>query len=173
MVSIRSLAAADDRSSFRSGNEDLDRFFRKYAALNQFVHHLGTTYVAVEGGRIVGFVTVAPATVQREDFPSTRARRLPQYPLPALRLARLAVEMDFQGRGIGTGLLKYAFSLSLEMSARVGCIGVLVDAKPAAVRFYAQFGFEVRVAAAGQSGERPEPVLMFLALDRIRDAIGK
>jgi GNAT superfamily N-acetyltransferase len=171
MVSIRILTPADDRSKFDSGNEDLNRFFRKYAALNQFVLHIGATYVAVEHERILGFTTVAPATIQADDFPSTRTKKFPQYPLPALRLARLAVLKQAHGKGIGTGLLRYAFSLALEMSAKVGCVGVLVDAKPTAVGFYTGFGFEVREAAAGMSLGHPEPVLMFLSLDKLRAAI--
>src|SRR5574341_17042 len=108
MASIRILSVDDDRSAFRSGNEDLDRFFRKYAALNQFTHHLGVTYVAVEGGKIVRYSTLAPASIQGADFPSTRSQKLPQYPLPSLRLARLAVARELQGKGIGTGLLRHA-----------------------------------------------------------------
>jgi hypothetical protein len=45
---------------FRSGDVDLDRFLERYAGQNQFRHHVGTTYVAVETGRIIGYVTVAP-----------------------------------------------------------------------------------------------------------------
>lgn len=171
MVSIRALSADDDRRSFRSGNEDLDRFFRKYASLNQFAHHLGVTYVAVEQNRILGFATVAPATIQGEDFPSTRVRKLPHYPLPCLRLARLAVQQEAQGKGIGTGLLRFVFSLALEMSVQVGCIGVLVDAKPSAVSYYAEFGFEAYDATFGQSEERPEPAVLFLPLDKIQEAM--
>lgn len=173
MASIRLLSPGDDRASFRSGNDELDRFFRKYAAVNQFDHHLGITYVAVEGERVVGYATVASTAIRGDDFPSSRARRLPRYPLPALRLARLAVEKRHHGKGIGTGLLRYVFSLALEMSVRLGCIGVVVDAKATAVAWYEAFGFEKLLSLMGQSGERPEPILMFLPLDRVRDAIGE
>ncbi len=172
MASIRALSATDDRATFRSGNEDLDRFFRRFAAVNQFSHHLGVTYVAVEGEQILGFATVASATLSAEDFAATRTRGLPQYPLPALRLARLAVREGCQGKGIGTALLRYVFTLAQEMSTRVGCVGVLVDAKPSAAAYYEGFGFERRIAIAGQSADRPEPVIMFLPLDRVRSAIG-
>ena len=37
-----------DRTSFRSGDADLDRFFHQFARQHQFRHHLGVTYVAVE-----------------------------------------------------------------------------------------------------------------------------
>lgn len=172
MVSIRLLSPDDDRRTFESGNEDLDRFFRKYAALNQYVHHLGVTYVVVDRARILGFATIAPASIQGNHFSSTKAKKLPQYPLPALRLARLAVQKEMHGKGVGASLLRFVFSLALEMSAKLGCVGVLVDAKPTAVTYYEGFGFEKRIAAAGQSLDRPEPAVMFLSLDKIREAIG-
>jgi len=55
-IAVRKLRPEDDRAGFRSGDVDLDRFFHKYAGQNQFRHHIGTTYVAIDGGRILGFV---------------------------------------------------------------------------------------------------------------------
>ena len=59
-MEIRRLRPDDDRSRFRSGEHDLDRFFRAYAGQNQFRHHFGVTYVAVDDGDVLGFLTVAP-----------------------------------------------------------------------------------------------------------------
>jgi len=170
MASIRKLRADDDRSSFTSGDEDLDRFFRKYAAKNQIDLYIGTTYVFEEAGRIQGFATVAAATIQAEDFPSARARSLPRYPLPALRLARLAVDKARRDRGVGTNLLRYVFALALEMSQRIGCVGVVVDAKPSAAEFYSQFGFRPSQVVRGQVFARPELTPMILSIDDIRHA---
>jgi len=47
-ITVRRLEPEDDRTNFRSGNVDLDRFFARYAGQNQFRHHIGTTYVAVD-----------------------------------------------------------------------------------------------------------------------------
>ena len=58
-VVVRVLDPSDDRSHFRSGNIDLDRFFQRYAGQNQFRHHIGTTWVAVRGGSLLGFATVS------------------------------------------------------------------------------------------------------------------
>ena len=171
MASIRALREADDTASFSSSNAHLDRFFRRYAAKNQFVEHIGTTYVAFEGETIVGYATVAPASILGEDFPATRARRLPKYPLPALRLGRLAIERSFQKKGIGSLLLRYVFALAIEMSRTLGCAGVLVDAKPEAVAYYGKFGFETMDAVEGQVPDRPEPTAMFLHIETIKTAI--
>ena len=169
MVSIRALREDDPRSGFRSGNEDLDRFFHRHAASNQFIEHIGSTYVAVdERGTLLGFVTLAAATISADAFPSTRKRRLPSYPLPALRLARLAVALEAQERGIGTLLIRYVFAQALEQANRTGCVGVLVDAKPDAVPFYEKYGFIAVDAVEGRSEARPAPTPMFLATRAIR-----
>ena len=92
MFEIRILKPSDDRTSFRSGNTDLDRFFASYAGQNQFRHHIGTTYVAVEDDLIKGFVTVSASHIEIDQIPDSWKKRLPGYPLPVLRLARLAVD---------------------------------------------------------------------------------
>jgi GNAT superfamily N-acetyltransferase len=166
-LEIRRLLREDDRSAFRSGNIELDRFFQRYAGQNQFRHHIGTTYVAVDDGVIVGFATVAPSEIVAEGLPTSQRKRLPQYPLPVLRLARLAVDEQAQGRGIGSSLLRAIFVLAHRMADEFGCIGIVVDAKPEAVPFYKKLGFIDLEARAGHLGDRPEPQPLFLELGAI------
>jgi GNAT superfamily N-acetyltransferase len=167
MIKVRKLEPTDDRSDFRSGNPDLDRFFIHYAGQNQFRHHIGTTYIAVEGDRILGFVTVAPSQIEIDDLPRARRKRLPRYPLPVLRLARLAVDERARGQGIGRLLLRSVFVLAREMASSLGCIGVVADAKPEAMDFYKQYGFEPLEVLQGALGDRPEPVSLFLPLSAV------
>lgn len=166
-LQVRRLEPGDDRASFRSGNIELDRFFSRYAGQNQFRHHIGTTYVAVEGGAILGFATVAPSELTTSRLPAARRKRLPHYPLPVLRLARLAVDERATGRGVGSTLLRAVLVLTQQMAATFGCAGVLVDAKPEAVAFYAKLGFLALAVESGQLGDRPEPLPMFLELGAI------
>lgn len=166
-VVIRALASRDDRSKFRSGNIDLDRFFQRFAGQNQFRHHIGATYVAVDGTTILGFATVAAASLETSVLPAAQRRRLPAYPLPVLRLARLAVDDRARGLGVGQALLRFCFSLAHDMARRLGCVGVVVDAKADAVGFYAKYGFFPLEMEAGQLRDRPEPAPMFLELGSI------
>src|SRR6266704_1215611 len=170
-MEIRALRESDDRGGFRSGDEDLDRFLHKYAVQNQFRHHIGTTYVALEKGRIVGYATVAPGHLEVEDLPLARRAKFPRYPLPILRLARLAVDQSMRGRGLGKRLLRFILHLSLRMAADFGCTGVVVDARPDAVPFYEQFGFEPLDVVEGQSQARPAATAVFLPLREIAAAI--
>ena len=169
---MRRLETQDERSGFRSGNIDLDRFFQRYAGQNQFRHHIGTTYVAVQGETITGFVTVASGKMVAEKLPKPLRRTLPSYPLPILRIARLAVDERFQGLGLGKLLLSAMLRLALEMRDRVGCVGVVVDAKPEAVDFYSSLGFALMGLDRGGLGDRPEPMAMFLPIRQIAAAIG-
>jgi GNAT superfamily N-acetyltransferase len=166
-VVLRPLAPSDDRAIFRSGDADLDRFFHRYAGQNQFRHHLGTTWVAIHDGRIVGFATVSPAHLEVGALPEELRRRLPAYPLPVLRLARLAVDEARRGTGLGRVLLRAVFTLAWRMADEFGCVGVVVDAKADAVSFYERLGFCRIAHTKGALGDRPEPTAMFLELGAI------
>ena len=166
-IAVRKLRPDDDRSTFDSGDPDLDRFFKRFAGQSQFKHYVGTTYVAEEAGLLLGFVTVSAAQVEIRDVQPAKQGRLPRYPLPVLRLARLAVDKKAQGRGVGLTLLKAVFVMARAMAGDFGCIGVVVDAKPQAITFYKRYGFTALEVVQGHLGDRPEPLPMFLEIGAI------
>jgi len=170
-VLVRALTESDDRSRFHSANDALDLFFHRYAAQNQFRHHIGVTYVAVEGAteqepeELLGFVTVTSATLAADDLPSGKS--MPPYPIPALRIARIATDERHRGPGVALALMRFSFELARRQRDEVGCAGVLVDSKPEAVEFYERFGFVVVEALTGQILEAPRAVSMYLPLGSI------
>jgi GNAT superfamily N-acetyltransferase len=173
VVEIRPLAKDDDRTGFCCGQSDLDRFFEYYAGQNQFKLHLAVTYVAVLEGRVVGFATVASSSVERATIPSARLRkRLPSYPLPVLRLARLGVDLRARGVGIGTALLRHVLGLALDQRDRSGCVGVVVDVKEDAAAFYGRLGFEA-LPHVREGLLASEPLPMFLPIDTVLQATGE
>lgn len=169
-MEIRPLLPTDERASFQSGDEALDRFFHRYAGQNQFRHHIGVTYVAVDAGRVLGFATVAPRHIEIDDLPERERRKLPRYPVPVLGLARLAVDGSARGLGVGAQLLRFVLELALDMAGRVGCAGVVVDAKPGAVEFYGKYGFTAFDLIEGESEARPRPTPMWLPIAAVKSA---
>ena len=165
MIEIRLLLAGDDRTRFDSGDRFLDVYFQRYAGQNQFRHRIGATYVAIDSGSICGFVTIAPGEVHVENLPPGDKARVPRYPIPVLRIARLAVGRSHAGRRIGEALLGYALGLALTTSREVGCAGVLVDAKPKAVGFYEKYGFRRMDVVEGEAAGGP--VTLFLSIHAI------
>ena len=119
---------------------------------------------------MLGFATVAPGHLEIDALPVAARKKLPKYPLPVLRLARLAVDRSFQSQGVGRQLLRYVLRLALEMDEKFGCAGVVVDAKPGALDYYAEYGFVALDIVEGQSEARPRPTPMFLSIRKIRGA---
>jgi GNAT superfamily N-acetyltransferase len=169
-LEIRPLRPDDDRGGFSCGQPDLDRFFHHYAGQNQFKLHLAVTYVAVAEGRLTGFATVSVGNLERRTLPSARMRRrLPGYPLPVLRLARLAVDQRAKGLGVGRALLRHVLGLALVQRDSLGCVGVVTDAKPEALAFYARYGFEP-LEGVREGALHGGPTPLFLPLGAVDEA---
>lgn len=132
-----------DRSGFECGVPELDLYLQQRAAQ----HHrdgIATTHVLIEDDvptRILGYYTLAAAQLSLDDLAPGDRRRLPRYPVPAARLARLAVARSEQGHGLGEALLQDAVQRCLQLRAELGVRVLLVDAKDErAAAFYASFG---------------------------------
>ena len=132
------------RDDFDCGTESLDDFLKRYA-LQNLKKNISVTIVAVSEEnpkKILGYYSVSMAQVDFEDLPADLAKSIPRYPVPAMRIGRLAVDRAAQGTGLGGGLLRHALYRALELSREVGTCIVLVDAiDENAKRFYEKYGF--------------------------------
>jgi ribosomal protein S18 acetylase RimI-like enzyme len=139
---VRLLGDAHDVSEFRCGNAQLDEWLRDHARPST---RQGTrTYVLVEdgGAKVVGYFAVAPHLIQREATPKKLGRGAPRQ-IPAILLAKLAIDRRFQGRGLGSELLVLALEHIVSAARVAGGKVVVVDAiDEAAARFYRGHDFE-------------------------------
>jgi GNAT superfamily N-acetyltransferase len=96
-----------------------------------------------EQARVVGYHAIAAASVSQEEA-TTRARKgMPKHPIPAVLLARLAVDQSVSGRGLGAALLRDAMVRTISVSEELGIRVLLVHALGENARaFYERFGFE-------------------------------
>jgi GNAT superfamily N-acetyltransferase len=140
VLRIELLDGHAGRDRFDCGETTLNQFLSRQAGQQQR-KDFGKTYLALaEEGGIAGFVTLSVEQVATIDLPAQR--KLPRYPVPILRIGRLAVDKCFQGRGIGRDLLAFALHLALDFSERVGLYAVVVEAKDErAAAFYRRLGF--------------------------------
>ncbi|MDD5389325.1 MAG: GNAT family N-acetyltransferase [Gallionellaceae bacterium] len=142
MARIELLNARHCRDGFDCGEPALNDFLLRLAGQQQR-RGFGKTYVAVSeaGANVLGFVTVSAGQVATDQRPAHL--KLPRYPVPMLRIGRLAVSRSHQGHGIGQDLLAFALNLALEFSRSVGLYAVVVDAKHEKARaLYAGLGFQ-------------------------------
>ena len=118
-------------------------------------------------GSVVGFVTVASCSIELAGVPKKLAKRLPSYPIPSLRVARMAVAEGLQRSGVGALLMKAVFVIAHDQARKSGCAFVVVDAKPGAETYYKRWGFEALPVEAGELESKPTPRPMFLELGAI------
>lgn len=128
------LTGAHDRTAFESGAAELDEWLKKYSWQNQRANN-ATTYVSAVAGRVVGYYAVTVAGYERSATPAAIAKRAP-HPVPCFLLARLAIDREWQGRGLGWGLLRDAMHRVLALSQSVAAPALLVHARDDAARAF-------------------------------------
>jgi GNAT superfamily N-acetyltransferase len=131
-----------DRAAFDCGDAALNEFLLRYARQS---HDLGAakTFLAIDDASkaIVGFYSLAPASLAYERTPNVARRGLARHEVAGFRLARIAVHLAAQGRGLGGQLLLAAGRRCLAVAAEVGGTILLIDAKNnRAAAWYASYG---------------------------------
>ena len=118
--------------------------------------------LADDGVTVAGFVSVSAGQAGAPSFPA--GVKLPRYPVPVLRIGRLAVDRRAQGQRLGRELVRFALNLAPELAGRVGIHALVVDAKNAAARdFCERLGF---------ISFRDAPLSLFLPVATLRLAAG-
>lgn len=132
------------KENFDCGVPELNDYLKKYARQNH-IRGMATTFVAIPqdgDGRVSGYYSSSMGEIKRELLPEQYRRRLPRYPVPAMRIGKLAVDRAMQGRGLGEKLLVDALNKAVRLSADVGVFAVTVDAlNERAKEFYVRYGF--------------------------------
>ncbi|MEX2108684.1 MAG: GNAT family N-acetyltransferase [Solirubrobacterales bacterium] len=103
------------------------------------------TYVVLdtEQDRVVGYHALTVASIEHSEATERAQKGMPKHPIPAMLLARLAVDKTVQGKGIGAFLLKDAMNRALSVAEQAGIRLMLVHAiNDEARAFYEHFGFE-------------------------------
>lgn len=137
----RPIREDDSVEDFRSGNEPLDLWLRARAKRNE-VEGASRTYVVVHDRRVIAYYSLATAAVPHAGATGRLRRNMPD-PIPAILLARLAVDAVFQRRQLGANLLRDAIRRTLAAAEIAGVRVLLVHAADeAARRFYEHHGFE-------------------------------
>lgn len=168
-VLIRRLEEFDQVEAFDCGDDPLNNYLKRHAWANQQKSSIGVTYVAIDEGAprtVLGYFTLATASVPRDAFPRKYVRGLPPYDLPLILLARLAVDRRFSGKGLGHALISEAFKIALRVADDVGCRCIITDAYRERTDWYARYGFIPLEGAAATGPQR-----MFLDIRTLRLAL--
>ncbi len=138
---IEKLHRTHNVEQFACGQPELDRFLIRHALQAQ-QSNSSQTYVAVNGNEVAGFYTIVAGEIQHALAPERVVKGMARHPIQLLVLARLAVHVNAQGRGIGSGLLLDALGRTLQVAEVIGVRALAVHAKDEqAVAFCRHFGF--------------------------------
>ena len=136
---IEKLQRAHAVDALTCGQPELDRFLIRHALQAQQMNS-SQTYVGLSGLTVIGYCTVVAGEARHVEAPERVIKGMPRYPIPLLVLARLAVHSDWQGRGIGAGLLLDALGRTLQVADMVGIRALAVHVKDdTAAAFYRHF----------------------------------
>jgi predicted GNAT family N-acyltransferase len=134
-----------NRDNFRCGKHLLDNYFWTQAK-QDVKRKLSACFVLVEKetGKISGYYTLSSCSISNDLIPVTFKKRLPKsyQSIPTVLLGRLAIDKDFQGKGVGKLLLIDSLKRCYETSKSIGTFAVIVDPlDKEAENFYAKYGF--------------------------------
>ncbi len=126
---------------FDCGSDALNRYLVRYALENQQAG-ASQTYLALSGEEVAGYYTLVVGQVDYVEAPERLKKGLERHPVPIMLLARLAVAIPWQGKGVGSGLLKDAMLRTLQAADIAGIRAFAVHAKDEAAKaFYEHFDF--------------------------------
>lgn len=134
------LNSSHQIEGFDSGNSQLDEWLKRRALKNE-MEGASRTYVLCAGETVIAYYCLANGAVVQASAPGRIRRNMPD-PIPVMVIGRLAVDRNWQGKGIGRALLRDAILRTLQAAEIAGIRAILVQAiSEEAKQFYEKCGF--------------------------------
>ena len=141
-VTIVSFSKRFSRNEFCSGVDEMDEWLKTQASQHERTGNARTFLAIVDGDRVAGYYTLTAYRLELDEAELAFGAGRRRYAVPAVLLARLAVDAGWQGRGLGSVLLSHAFRQVADVSHRVGIEIMVVQAiDDTAATFYEYAGF--------------------------------
>ena len=136
------LAAGHRLDEFDCGKPALTDWLLRYARQAQGSGS-ARTFVVCHGERVAGYYSLTVGQIDTMEASERVRKGMGQYPIPLVILARLAVDLDYQGQGAGFSLLQDAIHRAVAVAEHAGIRAMLTHPLDAdAGAFYRRFGFE-------------------------------
>lgn len=136
-----SLDAQHRLDNFDCGKPSLNEWLIRHARQAQGSGS-AKTFIVADNDRVVGYFSLTVGQVDTLEAPERIRKGMGQYPIPVVILARLAVSIQDQGKGVGFGMLQDAIRRTLLIAEQAGIRAMLthpIDEE--ASNFYTRFGF--------------------------------
>jgi len=125
---------------FDCGIPTLNEWLKKRALKNE-KEGASRTYVSCEDDKVIAYYAIATGAIRQKDANGHIRRNMPD-PIPVIILGRLAVDITWQGQGLGSDMLSDAIKRTLQAANIVGTRAFIVHAlSDEAKQFYEKHGF--------------------------------
>lgn len=147
--------------SFVCGNDELDNWLKNRALKNEN-RNASRTFVVCQNNQVIAYYSLVVGGVDHIESPSKLRRNMPN-PIPIMLLGRLAIDLEFQGKGFGQALLKDAILRTVAISDQAAIKAIMVHAIDIEAKaFYEKAGFY-------QSPSNP--MTLFLGIKEVENGI--
>lgn len=154
-LSLIRLTKYHDLSNFKCSDDDLDDFL-KNDALKYQEQCLAVTYVCIFNEQIVGYMTLCSDSVKFNiDEANQMYKGIKLKDVPAIKLARLAVHIDYHKNGVGKYLVLRCLLMARDVKGQIGVRIVTVEAKGGSVDYYKKLGFRELQKYSGKHRQHP------------------
>ena len=142
VLRIEPIVKAHNRKAFTCKKSELADYLKQHARQND-EKNITKSFVAVDDNKTVhGYYSLNTASIEFDELPEGYIKNIPKYPIPAALIAKLAVDKNAEGQGLGSRLLIDALQRILSTSEQLAIKVVLVDAiDEEAKNYYLHFGF--------------------------------
>ncbi|KNY10808.1 hypothetical protein AKG11_33015 [Shinella sp. SUS2] len=159
-VELKLVEPSDRVTGLSLGGEEfipLKTFIQKKAKDYQ-ANSFARTYGLFDEAKIIGYITLICGEIltktPQELIPPDQAYDYKTF--PSVKIARLAVDTRYRGRGLGEQLVAFSVGIVRDAIApNVGCRFIVVDAKKSAIKFYEKIGFTLLDTPANKASEQP------------------
>ncbi len=170
---FRPIKEGDRINKFEIAREDDGlRAFLKKSALKFSSSNIAKTYVAIrkdepEPAIVRSYISILLSEIKKEYAATEDCPEANRYNFPAVKIARLATDRNFEGMGLGSNLIALVAGLvQTHVMPHAGCRFLILDANRAKIDFYKKRGFVLVDNEENLRVENQNPV-MFMDLHKI------
>ena len=154
------LTDTNELGNFSCGEANFDHWLQRRARANQ-ISGASRTFVVCMGKRVVAFYAMASSIIAPTEATGRFRRNMPD-PVPVVVPARLAIDRNCQGQGLGRALFQDAAKRIISASEVIGIRGLIVHAiSESAKEFYLALGME---------SSPIEPMILMVTLSDLKAA---
>lgn len=137
---IEIINSEHDLQKFDCGNENLNNFLKENALL-QLEQKYNVTYLIIKNEKILGYFSL-----MADSFKTKNNKQITtKYDFcPAVKIGRLAIDKEFEGRRLGTNILDDITNIVLNYSEYIGIMFITLDAYYTAYPFYLKNAFKFK-----------------------------